>query len=114
MGAWGEQPKDNDGTGDLFDVVKAHAARGVQRLFKKEKGLCPHERWERLGVLQETLDGMPAIVGNLQDVMKQALYVDVEALLEDEEWLNEWRSPKKVVAALNALGKRLGRELDKL
>jgi len=114
MGAWGEQPKQNDSTGDLFDDVTAHAAYSVNKLFKKTKNVATDDRWTRLGVLQKVVEGMPAIIGDLHDTLKYAAHVDIELVLEDERWIAEWRTPKKTVAALKRFRARLERELLKL
>jgi hypothetical protein len=114
MAAWGEQPKQNDSTGDLSAVVRASAAHGVKRLFKRRKRpLDAYGLWARLGVLQEVLDGMPAVIGHLQEEMKMAVDNDIYVLLEDDQWLSGWVSPKKTTASLK-FRKRLERELRKL
>lgn len=115
MGAWSHEPKDNDGSGDLFDRVEIAAAAEVCKLFRaRRRKADPDDRWERLGVLQKTVEGMPAVVGRLQDVMKHATRDDIPALLADEEWLRQWRKPDETRRSLRKFDKKLERLLEKM
>lgn len=112
MGAWGSEPKDNDGTGDKFDAVIAAAAREVHKLFRKSR-LDADERWERLGVLQDVVERMPAVIDRLQDPFKIGRS-DVDILLEDEEFLARWKSPATVRRNLEKMGKLIDAILIKM
>lgn len=106
MGAWSHQPKDNDHSRDLFHQVSTAASNAVGKIYSR-KAKHSHELWERLGVLQLTIEEMPAAVDGLQDVLKVAVRHDIPQLLGDEEWIADWKDPAATRRALRALEKKL-------
>lgn len=113
MGAWGYQPKDNDGSGDLFDEVTSAGAAAVDKIYRK-KVKYPSDLWERLGVLQLTIEQMPGVVDRLQDVLKVAVRNDIPTLLASAEWLSEWNDPSGARRSLQAFEKKLEAILAKM
>jgi hypothetical protein len=84
------QPKDNDGSGDLFDDIPAPSAKAMDKLFRVRRRDA-HERWERLGALQMFIEGLPAALSYLSSATIHQAEEDAEILLADEEWLAEWK-----------------------
>jgi len=112
MGAWGHQPKDNDTSEDDFANVAAAAGNALDKFFRRSRPDA-FERWERLGVLQLAMEGMPIVIAGAQDACKVARD-DIEELRKDKKWIASWKEPAKVTAALTAMARKIDAALEKM
>lgn len=92
MGAWGDSPKDNDGSADLFDAVCRKSATEIEKKFFSVKPRDSSDQWDRVGLIQYVIEEMPGCVRYLQDVLKTAVG-DLDDIIQDKDFLNQWRDP---------------------
>jgi len=108
MGAWGENPQDNDTAADWYSTVLQDL--GVER--KIEKGLKSkwHEERRAAADLVRRLGYCYIYDINLLDKHVQMAIDAIEGLIKDTEWINLWKDPQLVKTKL----KKELRELESL
>jgi hypothetical protein len=95
-------PKDGDGAGDAADELGRKAVVPyLDKVFAKKppRVNSTFTRWNRVGLVQDMVDrGFYVTV----KIVKACL-VDLKACLEDEDWMNSWRSTEAAEKSIKAL-----------
>lgn len=96
MGAWGEDPEDNDIAADWFDSTLRVLMPAI------EKGLESMEpEVVRAAALLVQLLGRVYVypVDKFEDHVQSAIDA-LQEILADGEWINEWNSPESIHSSL--------------
>ena len=103
MGTWGNEPKDNDGTCDMWgtvcDAINAVAAMGLWAGDTQEQ-------FERAGLVQLLLEKGVHV---RRSTVEQSAYALRDAL-KDKEWLAHWKNPKVATKTIE----RIASAMDQL
>ena len=108
MGAWGEEPKDNDTTWDLWGYCcEAINAVAGARWCGDTQG-----RFEQAGLVQLLLEkGV-----HVRYMLVVQAVADLREALADEKWMARWKSPKtaaktitRIADAMEAVLKQVGK-----
>ena len=114
MGAWGEEPKDNDATWDLWGLC----CDAINVVVQAQLGTMTDVQgdFEQAGLIQLLLEKGVPVRWELVEIAAKHL----RAALTDKKWIARWRSPKsaarqivKVAAAMEALKPKLPRLLKR-
>jgi hypothetical protein len=105
MGAWGEEPYDNDTAGDWFDdtMDKMKIAKRVEKALKS--------KWENeqraAAYLLEQLGRVYIYpIDHLERHLAMAS-VRMQQILDDKEWIGDWKNPRAIRASLRKQIKHL-------
>lgn len=106
MGYWGYEPKDGDGPEDLFAIFsqrtqKVTAPEAIEYVLKK-RGFPV---FERVGFIELLLQHGFSVDRRHIEWARNTL----EELLEDEEFVQNWKSPSKFVQVTKQVIKELER-----
>lgn len=98
MGAWGWNPWDNDGAGDMFDDVEQAAWNATRSLLRwSGDNLSSSEKWERVGVVARTVMGLGSI--GLTRVDAELCVGWLSDVMDDVTWVASWKEPARLLQA---------------
>lgn len=100
MGAWGWNPWDNDGSGDMFDDVEQAAWNATRSLLMhgfSDARLSTDDKWERVGVVARTVIGTGSFGLREEDARRCVDWLN--DALDDAAWVAGWKEPHRLMQA---------------
>jgi hypothetical protein len=95
MGAWGEEPKDNDSVCDLW----GYCCDAINAVVRVRWGGDTQARFERAGLIQLLLEkGV-----HVRYLLVVQAVADLRETLADEQWLAGWKSPKSAAKTITRI-----------